>query len=485
MRTVLLIFPSLGSEKKKPDRPPLGVLTVAAPLVKKGITVTVLDERAEDDFDHKLLKELRKEPLCVGISSMSGRQITHGLRISKLVKESSTAPVVWGGVQASLEPRSMIEHDMVDIIVRDDGEETFPRLIEALEDKNPDLDQIEGIAFKYNDRMIFTDPPKPADIEEIPPIPFHLVDFNNYEPDPKNNWISDPKQIIPIETSRGCPYSCTFCTESVRKKKWRALAPDRVINNIKYYIRRYGICNFTFIDDNMFGNIKRGEKIVERLAREKLGINWYTNIRTDYMSKVDSSFISTLEGSGCKMLTFGAESGSERILKMINKKATPEEVITTNRKLARSNIIPHFVTIRGFPTETKNDLTETFLLNSQLLIENKRAVCDSPFLIATPSTKIAEMCLGDQIKSYKLEDWANIIDLFKDEKPPWVLDETYEFINNHRAFYVLTSKTNRSSRTLNIIYRFILRIYTSIFKLGFGKHFGKLIGLLLKWIWRQ
>lgn len=480
MKPVVLIFPSLETEKKKPDRPPLGLLTVAGPLLDRGVQVTLLDERAEDDFDHKLLKVLRKHPVCVGISSMSGHQITAGLRISKLVKENSSVPVVWGGVQASLEPRSTIAHAMVDIIVRDDGEETFPRLIDALDNKSFGLDQVAGIAFKCNGKIIFTGTSKPADIEKLPLVPFHLIDFSNYESDPRDSWVSDPKHIIPIETSRGCPYSCIFCTESVRKKKWRALSPQRVIHDIKYYVRTYGIRNFTLIDDNLFGNIKRGEKIIDLLAQAELGIHWYTNIRTDYVAKADPSFIAKLEKSGCKMLTFGAESGSERILKMVNKKATPREVITANRKLAKSSIIPHFVTIRGFPTETKEDIAKTFLLNSRLLLENKRAVCDSPFLIATPSTKIAEMCLGDLVDGFTLEDWSKIIDLFKHQKPPWVLDETYEFINTHVPFSAIASKTNRSSQILNILYRFLLRVYRASFRRGYGERFGRLLGIFLK-----
>ena len=311
-------------------------------------------------------------------------------------------------------------------------------------------------------------------------IPFHLVDFNKYESDPRDHWAVDPKQILPIETSRGCPYSCTFCTESVRKKKWRALSPERVIHDLKYYLHTYGIRNFTFIDDNLFGNIRRGEKIVELLVQENLGIAWYTNIRTDYMAKADPAFITMLEKSGCKMLTFGAESGSKRILKMINKKATPGDVVAANRKLIGSTITPHFVTIRGFPTETRDDLMETFLLNCRLLLENKRAVCDSPCLIATPSTKIAEMCLGDQVKHFRLEDWAQILDVFKDKKPPWVLDETYEFIDNHRIFSAITSKTNRTFRISNFLYHLLLIIYRLNFRFGFDEHLSRLLGICLK-----
>ncbi|NQT55520.1 MAG: B12-binding domain-containing radical SAM protein [Desulfobacteraceae bacterium] len=475
---VLFVFPSLDPESRKSDRPPLGILTVAGTLLQAGVAVTILDERVEQNFDSKLLKALQNCPICVGISSMSGRHIKQSMRISRLIKENSSTPVVWGGVHASLEPQATIDHDLVDFVVREDGEETFPQLIDALVSKHSRLDKIDGIAYKENGRIIFTGEPKPSDIEKLPVVPFHLIDFNKYDvtPDQRNyKWISSPRHIIPMETSRGCPFSCIFCTESVRKQKWRALSPERVINDIKYYISEYGIKNFTFIDDNLFGNIKRGERIVKLLAQENLGIRWYTNIRTDYLAKVGESFLSRLEKSGCGLLTFGAESGSERILKMINKKATKGDVLTTNRKLAKTNIIPHFVTIRGFPTETKEDISKTFFLTIQLCLENKRAVCDSPFLIPTPSTKIVEMCLGESVKAYKLEDWANIFDLFKDSRPPWVLEETYNQINRHNNLPLLTAHANRTSKFISMLGRFILRIY----KVGLSHGFSGLLDWFL------
>lgn len=479
-KRVVLVFPSFGnSQLKFNGQPPLGVLTVAAPLVNSGINVTILDECVEDNFDEKLLSELKNDPICIGISSMSGRHIKYALRISKLIKENTKIPVVWGGIHASLEPHSTIKHELVDIIVRDDGEETFPKLLDCLTN-NGDLSTVKGIAYKNNGKVVFNDLSEPADIEKLPPMPFHLIDIKNYIVGNRDYWVSEPRYLIPIETSRGCPFSCIFCTESVRKKKWRALPPERVIEDIKYYIKKYGTKNFMFIDDNMFGDIGRGEKIIDLLVKEKLGINWYTNIRTDYMAKASTSFLNMLEQSGCKMLTFGAESGSKRILKMINKAATIEQVIETNKKLAKFSIAPHYVTIRGFPTETKEDIKLTYLLNIKLLLGNKKALCDSPFLITTPGSKIAEICLGEQTKNYTLEDWSQIFDFGKNEKPSWVTDEVYEFVDKHRAFLSLVGSANNSNYFVNLIIRNILKLYYFSLKYGFSGKYDLFINSMIK-----
>lgn len=447
---ILLIFASL---KKNPGiyetdvyRPPLGILTIAGPLVQQDYSVSILDERVEPNFWQRLDKELAKEPICVGISSMSGWQINNSLRISKFIKETTKIPVVWGGVHTSLFPYT-IRNKYIDYIVIDDGEETFPQLVDYLLNSSSDLQSIKGIGFKNNGEVVLTESAPPADISKLPFIPFHLVDFSKYTKHktrelPPSSGLNI-NHNIPIETSRGCPYSCAFCTESKRKKKWRALAPERVINDIKYYVESTGLNGFSIIDDNFFGNPRRGKEIIDLLIKENLNISWHTNARTDFMARQDDVFIQNMEKSGCKMIVFGAESGSTRILKMINKKATIDDVINTNHKLAKSNIIPSFICIQGFPTETLEDIKKTYLLNIQLLTENKKAINSNAFLIPTPATVIAEMTLGKKAETMELEEWGEIFDLRMEKKHPWVLKETYEFIRKNRYMYGVLRTANR------------------------------------------
>ena len=476
---VILVFPSFRQDSERPERPPLGILTVAAPLAARGVEVVVLDERVEENFDALLAQQLETGPLCVGVSSMSGYHITRALRVSELVKRNSAIPVVWGGVQASLEPKSTITHPLVDFIVRDDGEESFPRLLESLASGLRSVAAIPGIAYKTGKTVHFTGEPEPADINKLPLVPFHLIDWKKYGVPPggrDERWTQEPRRIVPMETSRGCPFSCIFCTESARKKKWRSLPPERVVEDIRKCVELYSIRNFTFIDDNLFGDIKRGERLVELLVAADLGISWYSNIRTDFMSRASPAFLGSLEASGCRMLTFGAESGSERVLKMINKKASSGNVLEVNRRLTRRKITPHFVTIRGFPTETAAELRQTYRLLCELMLGNPRALCDSPFLIATPGTRIAEMCLGDRTKTYTLEDWAGVFDLFAGVKPDWVLDETWEFIKSHETFISAMWAAGAESGVKRVAGRMVLWLYRVGFKFNLSKYIGLLTG---------
>ena len=179
---VLLVFPGFTNNRRA-SRPPLGLLSIASLLVEKGIQVTILDETIEDDFDKKLLNELKKDPICVGISSMTVNHIIPSLRVSKLVKDNSNIPTVWGGVHPSLAPASTLKHELVDFIVMDDGEETFSVLLESLSRDCSGLDKIPGIGFKRNGEIKLNNPSLPFDIEKSPPSLFSLIDFNKYKQD--------------------------------------------------------------------------------------------------------------------------------------------------------------------------------------------------------------------------------------------------------------------------------------------------------------
>ncbi|MFZ5985895.1 MAG: B12-binding domain-containing radical SAM protein [Bacillota bacterium] len=475
-KTIVLIFPRLNSSEmmeaaKVKDHPPLGILTIAAPLVEQGYDVRILDEQVEKDFYAKLDSVLGDKPICVGISSMSGSHIKSSLRVCKYIKEKSNVPVVLGGVHVSLSPDSSIRNELVDIIIMDDGEEVFFKLVKCLEVEG-DLSKIDGIAFKEGGKVVFNKPAPPSDITKLPKIPYYLVDLDKYQPGFLHFWPTE-KRILAMETSRGCPYSCSFCTESVRKKKWRSLPAERVIKDIEYYKEKYGVSNFLFIDDNFFGDKKRGEKIIDLMISRNLNINWYTNVRADFLVKAGIAFLKKLEKAGCKMLTFGAESGTQRIMDMIDKNGDVRALFKINNMIKKTNIIPHFCTIRGFPTETKYEVKNTFLLNFKLLIQNRRACCDFPHLIPTPGTKIAKECLGEKVGSYTLDDWEKAFEVeLQPEKPIWVLNETYKFMKENKGYIRLISYANR--RKLSPVYGFIFRLYLMFvvisIKLGFSKY---------------
>lgn len=479
-KDVVLIFPKLSTvdvqdASRVTDHPPLGILTIAATLLDWEYNPIILDEQVETEFYNRLDLALSGKPICVGISSMSGSHIKSALMICKYIKEKSDVPVILGGVHASLSPLSSINNDLIDMIVMDDGEDSFRTLVKCL-DTGGDLEDIDGIAFKKDGEVIFNSP-KPYDIENIPQIPYYLVDLNKYSPGPLHFWTGR-NTVLPMETSRGCPYNCSFCTESVRKKKWRALSAERVIEDIEYYKEKYGVSNFLLIDDNFFGDKKRAEKIIDLMISRNLNIKWYTNVRADFLVRQGETFLKNLEKAGCKMLTFGAESGTQRIMDMIDKQGDIADLYKIDKMIKKTKIIPHFCTIRGFPTEKKEEVKNTYLFTLKLILTNNKACCDIPHLIPTPGTKICKACLGSKAESYTLDDWEKAFEADKQpDKPEWVLDETYKFMKDHEYCNRFISAANRKelSPISYLVFRVFLRLVIISLKLGFSKNISKII----------
>ena len=149
MADIILFFPSAGLDIKGASIVlPLPVLCVAAPLVKAGYTVKIIDQRLDKQWQKQMEEELRADPLCVGVSAMTGKQIRGGLQASAHVKKlRPDIPVVWGGIHASLLPKQTAANPLIDIVVIGEGERTFLELVSCLE-KKQEYHKLPGICFK-------------------------------------------------------------------------------------------------------------------------------------------------------------------------------------------------------------------------------------------------------------------------------------------------------------------------------------------------
>ncbi|NIM47626.1 MAG: radical SAM protein [Candidatus Aenigmarchaeota archaeon] len=403
MADVLLVQPLVGilDEIKSAPALPLSLLT-AAKLVCQECDVKIVDQRIERENWKKVLKkELKKNPICVGTTTMLGPQIKFGLEISEFIKKESDVPIVWGGPQASVLPIQTIENKNIDIIIQGDGEITFLELVKALKNKKP-LKNVRGILYKSKGKIIQTESRPLLDINEMPDVPYHLVDVKKYLP--KRMGVP----TIDIETSRGCPNRCAFCYNPFYNKgRWRFLRTEVALERIEKVINKFGAKGIWFIDDEFFVDLGRARKIIERL--KELNIIWTvqgTRIRSAL--GMDDDYIKMLEDSGCRQLNFGVETGSEKILKKIHKGITIPDVLRVNKKFSRYNIVPWYYFMIGFPYETEKEVKKTIDLTLRLLSENPKAkissiACFTPY----PGTQLFE-----ESKKYgytppgKLSDWS-------------------------------------------------------------------------------
>ncbi|MBN1593031.1 MAG: B12-binding domain-containing radical SAM protein [Candidatus Coatesbacteria bacterium] len=367
MADVVLVEPIFGhwdSLRTKPT-PPLGLLATARYVAREFETV-LIDERLDENWRESLKKELDKSPLCVGIHSLTGNQIKHSLDVAKFIKDNSEVPVVWGGAHTTLLPEQSISDPCVDIIVEGEGEMTFLELVTALKGGN-DLKDVPGLWIERDGKPHYTGPRDLIAMDELPEMPYDLVDFRDYLP------LEFEKPTFYIESSRGCPNNCTFCYNKVfHKRRWRAFSADVFVERMLKAAERFDAKHFYIVDENYSVDTKRVKRISEALVGA--GITWTTTGgHIPEMSTLSDEDFKLLEKSGCRRLYFGVESGSERILKRVGKKLKMEQLFDVNKRLSKVDIIPRYSFITGLPYEREADLKKTVELIMRVMHENPKA----------------------------------------------------------------------------------------------------------------
>ena len=178
---IVLFHPSVrvGKERQKRIGLPLGLLTIGTPLYLAGYGIKIIDQCFERRWKDILISELKKKPICVGVSTKTGPQIRYAIEASKIVKQYGAIPVVWGGVHPSLLPEQTLENENIDIIVQGEGEEAFFELVQALE-RGDSLSNVKGIWFKENSEIKKTEPRAFIDLNNQPSLAYNLIDVNRY-----------------------------------------------------------------------------------------------------------------------------------------------------------------------------------------------------------------------------------------------------------------------------------------------------------------
>ena len=401
---------------------PLGLLQSSV-YVSQKYDVKILDLRVKPDWKSALLAELKKEPYFVGISTMTGPNLISALQISKFVKENSKALVVWGGIHASLLPQETLQHPLVDIVVKGEGEETFMELADALINKKP-LNGIKGVWYKENNIIKSNIERPPVDLNKLPNIPYDLLDDIE-----KYIWVrEDGARVISYMSSRGCPQLCTFCyIASFYKSRWKQLDAKKVLDDFEYLKERFKVDHIYMNDDNFFVNLIRVKDIAQGIIDRKIDISWdVLGAHGATTARMTDSLVKLLDKSRCIGLLTGVESGSQRILDLVKKNITVQMVIDANKKFIGTRIVPTYSFISGYPTETNEELQMSVDLMFRLWKDNKNIIPGNikPF-VPYPGTPLYDMAIEYGFEPpTTVEGWAEITwDNYLRLKTPWLSDK--------------------------------------------------------------
>jgi len=423
-RKVVLFFPNTGFDIRGVSVDlPLAVLNLAA-FIQPEFEVCIIDQRVEPNWRERLESELDKAPLCLGISSMTCPQILYGLEASLMCRTKSPETViVWGGVHPTLMPRSTLQSSLIDVVVRDQGETPFLMLLQALSNnRKANLRSLPSLSFVENDIYIETPLIKEnkARLDAFPDLPYDLLRAGVETYIGSQGRFIDPatRSLIMI-TSVGCPYRCEYCAmpgmESTRTQITES--PDLTVRRIRELIDKYGVNAIAFHDEEFMVNPRRAiilaERIVAEIGGRKAGFRWWCQTRMDSMERLSNwqgkNYLPLLAESGLESFQPGIESGSNRILKMIQKRETKEQFLRINKLLADyPDFKPLYNFMVGFPSETVEEMKETLQLAEEMVAANPHAMISGVYvLVPYPGTEIFDTALqAGFVPPSTLEEWA-------------------------------------------------------------------------------
>jgi anaerobic magnesium-protoporphyrin IX monomethyl ester cyclase len=354
---VVLIYPAYDGP---PLSAPLCLLSLASPLLAAGFEVSIIDAAIVPDFESRVLREVR-DALCLGISLLTGPMIRGAIRIARRVKQNNPGiPIIFGGWHPSLLPGQTLNEPYVDAVVRGQGELTLLQIAERLAEKN-DFSDVPSVSTKRHGQAHHAPERRTTMLDDLPLPAFHLTDFDAYE-------RSCGVRKLGYATSVGCPYACNYCTDMVfYKRRFNALAPERVVNEVTELVSRYRIEEVAMLDSNLPVDWRRAVEIARGFLNSKLPFRWTFQASTDFLCRMSDEEVQMLGESGVSHMGFGTESTSADVLKLMNKRHQHlNEMYETARKAALGGIHVTFNLIFGYPGETEANRVETLRTMSDI-----------------------------------------------------------------------------------------------------------------------
>ena len=338
-----------------------GTLLLATKLLDAGFEVDILRFEQIEGFggDYtSFIKNmtqaiLSRKPKCVSFYSL-WPDYHIMLRLAKELKQADPQIVtVFGGPQASCTAETTLKTmPFVDYINTGEGENTVVPLFCGILRGEGDLNGIPGLHYRKDGQLFHNNELVPlCDLNTLPYWDDRLL------PPEDPELLKDQYYFMPIDIGRGCPYNCTFCcTGYFWRRVYRMKSTEEIIADIKYYKEKYGIRSFWFTHDAFTVNRKLVTEICDRILEEKLDIVWRCSARLDCISE---ELILKMKQAGMVRMSFGVETGSPRMQKLINKNLDLKKAKGLVDFLLKERIWVGLYFMYGFPQETQEDLNQT------------------------------------------------------------------------------------------------------------------------------
>jgi anaerobic magnesium-protoporphyrin IX monomethyl ester cyclase len=423
-KKVVFFFPAFSSQEATA---PLAILAVSTPLLQAGYEVVIVDSTITPDFQNAVLRELA-DALCLAVSLVTGPMIRETAQIAKAVKERYPyKPVILGGWHPSLLPDQTLACRYVDVVVVGQGEEALLDIVRHIE-AGESFKGITGIGFKEENHLTFNSPRPLKPIREMPPKAYHLADFDAYERICGRRWAM-------YTSSLACPYNCAYCTnEGLYGRKWNALDAEQVVEEVTDLVTRYNLQLLWVVDDNFLVDKERAVSIAEGLIRRGVHFDWSIQASTNLVTRLTVDELRLLRRAGLSQVAQGADSGSQKILHLMNKDFQKLETIyLAADMLSQAGIRPSFNMIFGFPGETEVERRESISLIMDVCRRYPQAEFWTNIFTPYPGSPIMKRAfeLGIHVP-LTFEGWADFFPRYT--VLPWLKGKQHQRVQRMREY---------------------------------------------------
>jgi len=368
--------------------PPIGLMSIASYVRGQGFNIEICDTGVLGMDEVSLKKYLKSNDFdVIGIQCFTNTAF-YAFKTAKMCREVlPNSIIVIGGVHATVLPkRTLDESPETDIVVIGEGEITFTEILKWKRYGNPAIKNIAGIMYRENGKLIQSLSRSLVNVNEIPMPAYDLLPMELYIPH-STQYKRLPS--YPLIASRGCPFSCTFCSASiVHGKSYRFKKIDKLLAEIKFLVKRYNTKGIFFQDSTFTANKSYVMEFCDRLHKEKINIDWMCNARANL---VDLELLEAMKKAGCWQVCYGIESANEDTLSLLKKNQTLNQIdqaIKLSRE-AKLNIMAFY--ILGLPGEDENKVMNTINFAKKIAAETSIFYLPIPY----PGTELIEQCRKD------------------------------------------------------------------------------------------
>jgi radical SAM superfamily enzyme YgiQ (UPF0313 family) len=461
---VALINPRFRLPIDTRTSPHLGLAYLAAVSLRRGDEVRVFDADVEQQPLAEFVAEFR--PDLVGITANTP-QVKQAWRTAAAIKEVADVPVVLGGPHVSVTSEDLDFESLgkpgVDLIVRGEGEASWIEISDRLEAWKRDQDDhaarrlldpglgfwsdVLGISYRTTDGELHRNPERPVirDLDSLPWPAYDLFKMDRYTSLQPATDAVDGSRSFSMMTSRGCPYRCSFCSQSIMPVKWRARSAENVVAEWRHLVRDRGAQEIGVLDDSANIRVERLEEISDLLVAEGLNhVPWIfvNGIRANLASR---QLLAKMKAAGLQRTAFGVETGDADMLVQIDKRIDQDTIRQAfgNAKEVGIETIGFFII--GLPGDTRDTMQRTI----DFAIELDPLIANFSMMTPYPGTKVYEQVRREG--RLLLADWEDYV--FFEQKARFEMGEmTAELVEEmyrraYRQFYLRPGPVARRLRS--------------------------------------